>query len=352
MPLPAETPRSGGTGNCAGKPMPVKIIRYKSNPGFIGTDTFSYKTVSDGITAPYDFTITVIAAGAASPLYLGCFKDPSHENKDPSHEDLGRDQALIHSNVLTGARCVTTCGTRGYRFAATQNGATCICGNVYGFSGAADNCNLPCSGDRAEACGGFNANSIYAANELLVEPASPPFVGTWMSNRGPYTFVAEGTQIRGWFQHGPGEKGSLTDGRYDPATRQLAIASNQEWNGERATLTLTLAPTGRTMTGTYQPSNGSGSPVAMQLALRGDPPSAAAARPHGMTVSNKPRIEVLPVLFIPSDATWVTQRDIDLYSYLILAQPYSAVARARGARKSSMNRDQCPAASPMWRRWE
>ena len=71
----------------------------------------------------------------------------------------------------------------------------------------------------------------------------------------------------------------------------------------------------------------------MQFALRGDPPSAAAARPHGMTVSNKSRIEVLPVLFIPSDATWVTQRDIDLYSYLVFAhlelvqQHYKAVLK-------------------------
>lgn len=250
---------------------------------------------------------------AQGQTFLGCFKD----NVKP--EDLGPDAFAERSDNLTGARCVATCRAGGYRFAATQNGSACICGNVYGFSGAADNCDLRCSGNRAEACGGFNANSIYAANELPVESASSPFVGTWMSNRGPYTFVAEGTQIGGWFQHGSSEKGSLTDGRYDPATRQLRIASNQEWNGERATLTLTLAPTGRTMMGTYQQSNGSGSPVAMQLALRGDPPSAAAARPHGMTVSNKPRIEVLPVLFIPSDATWVTQRDIDLYSYLIFA---------------------------------
>jgi hypothetical protein len=56
----------------------------------------------------------------------------------------------------------------------------------------------------------------------------------------------------------------------------------------------------------------------MRLAFRGDPPNAAEARPHGMAVSNKPCIEV-PVLFIPSNATWVTPRDIDLYSYLIFA---------------------------------
>jgi hypothetical protein len=116
MPLPADTPRSGGTGNCAGKPIPVKVIRYKSNPGFIGTDTFSYKAVSDGVTAPYDFTITVTAASAAAPLFLGCFKEQGHE-------DLGGDNALVHSDALTGAQCAATCRSRGYRFAATQYGS-------------------------------------------------------------------------------------------------------------------------------------------------------------------------------------------------------------------------------------
>ncbi len=276
------------------------------------------------ITRP---TLPAVTSTAAGQTFLGCFRDNGRQT------DLGNDAFAFHSDNMTGAQCVATCRARGFRFAGTQNGSSCVCGNGYGFSGAAGNCNVPCNGNSAEACGGFNANSIYAANESF-DFGSPPFAGTWLSDRGPHTVVAEGEQIHGWFQHGPGERGSLTNGRYDAATRRLTIESYQEWNGERATLTLTIAPTGRTMNGTYRQPNGSSSPLVMQLVLRGDPPSATVARPHGMAVSNKPRIEVLPVLYIPSDATWVTQRDIDLYSYLIFAHLELAQAHYKARLKT------------------
>jgi len=246
-------------------------------------------------------------------LFLGCFKDQPQR-------DL--DGLLAHGDNLTAAQCVATCRSGGFRFAGTQYGSECHCGNSYGRSGAAGNCNMPCSGKRAEMCGGYYANSIYAAGELAADFASHPFEGTWLSNWGPYAFVAEatpgGTAIRGFFQQGPGQKGTITDGRYDPEKRQLTFTRFQDWNAQKGTVTLTLAPTGRTMTGTWQQPDGSG-PLTMQLAFRGDPPKAAEARAHGMAVSNKPRLEVLPVLVIPRDANWITQRDIDLYSYLIFA---------------------------------
>jgi hypothetical protein len=63
--LPESTPRSGSTGQCAGKFVKAKILVYKSDAGFVGVDAFAYEAIGeDGTRAPYEGTITVIAANA------------------------------------------------------------------------------------------------------------------------------------------------------------------------------------------------------------------------------------------------------------------------------------------------
>ena len=54
----------------------------------------------------------------------------------------------------------------GYSFpyAATQYGSWCFCGNQYGRSGAADNCDMPCAGNSREICAGAWANTVFATN--------------------------------------------------------------------------------------------------------------------------------------------------------------------------------------------
>ena len=37
----------------------------------------------------------------------------------------------------------------------------CFCGNTYGLFGLTSNCNMPCTGNALEICGGSRANSIY-----------------------------------------------------------------------------------------------------------------------------------------------------------------------------------------------
>ena len=37
----------------------------------------------------------------------------------------------------------------------------CRCGDSYGKFGLASNCDMSCSGDSAQICGGSSANSIY-----------------------------------------------------------------------------------------------------------------------------------------------------------------------------------------------
>jgi hypothetical protein len=58
--LPPTTPRSGSTGDCAGKSITGNQIMYQSNPGFRGTDTLAYRvTYGNGKSGSTTLTINV-----------------------------------------------------------------------------------------------------------------------------------------------------------------------------------------------------------------------------------------------------------------------------------------------------
>ena len=61
---------------------------------------------------------------------------------------------------MTAAYCAELCAD--YLFFGTQYSSECFCGNDYGTHGVSSNCNMECSGDSTEICGGGYANSVYA----------------------------------------------------------------------------------------------------------------------------------------------------------------------------------------------
>jgi hypothetical protein len=85
------------------------------------------------------------------PTRLGCFKDTSV---------LDLDGYLERSNENTPERCADICKKKGFRFAAVQNGESCLCGNSYGKYGPADNCTMRCTGGLM-TCGGSSANEVF-----------------------------------------------------------------------------------------------------------------------------------------------------------------------------------------------
>ena len=62
---------------------------------------------------------------------------------------------------MTVKKCSETCLKSGFKYAGVQYADYCFCDNFYGRYGKADNCNMPCSGDKNEICGGAWANSVY-----------------------------------------------------------------------------------------------------------------------------------------------------------------------------------------------
>ncbi len=85
--------------------------------------------------------------------YLGCFKDPNNP--------FDLDGFLERSKLNDPRRCVATCSARGFKYAGVQYGQSCLCGNGYGKFGPAENCNMPCTGDPGQVCGGINANGVW-----------------------------------------------------------------------------------------------------------------------------------------------------------------------------------------------
>jgi hypothetical protein len=101
----------------------------------------------------------VAAQGADAPRYLGCFKD---QGATDGVEGRDLDGAMSSDGAMTSAVCIEECRAQGFAYAGTQYSSYCFCGNRYGASGPADNCNTPCAGKPEEICGGGWANSVYA----------------------------------------------------------------------------------------------------------------------------------------------------------------------------------------------
>jgi hypothetical protein len=56
--IPESTPRSGSIGPCAGKTVTGNQVKYRSNPGFRGTDTVKYNLAKNNAPAG-SMTITI-----------------------------------------------------------------------------------------------------------------------------------------------------------------------------------------------------------------------------------------------------------------------------------------------------
>ena len=122
--------------------------------------------------------------------YLGCFKDEGAR-------DLN---GFAETTSTTNERCRQTCAARGFQYSGTQYGAQCYCGNTYGKYGPANNCDMPCSGNPNEICGGNWANSISRVGTPVFPRGSP---------NGPH-LISPNTMYSGWRPNIAGPSISLT----------------------------------------------------------------------------------------------------------------------------------------------
>ncbi|KAI5845329.1 WSC domain-containing protein [Tricharina praecox] len=81
---------------------------------------------------------------------------------------------------MTAQACLDYCTMADFGLAGLEYGNECFCGNTlkgnstYGQTG----CDLPCSGDSSQVCGGANRLTVYS-NSAFVPPSNAPKVGVF-----------------------------------------------------------------------------------------------------------------------------------------------------------------------------
>jgi len=106
--------------------------------------------------------VSGVKAGADPGAAAACFRDKAERDLDGYSGTSGD---------MTPQKCIATCRSRGFAYAGTQFAAWCFCANGYGRYGPADNCDMKCSGDPNQICGGSWANSVYSV--ALGAPVMP-----------------------------------------------------------------------------------------------------------------------------------------------------------------------------------
>lgn len=101
------------------------------------------------------------ASQTGSSQYLGCFKDQGDWFGGTVGRDINGSMVTDNGNGMTSGRCIVMCRSLGFAYAGVQASQQCFCGNHYGHSGTASNCNMPCPETRLKCAGGAWANSVY-----------------------------------------------------------------------------------------------------------------------------------------------------------------------------------------------
>lgn len=86
----------------------------------------------------------------------GCFTDSTSFRALPAH-------GILHNWPLTTTveACADACHNQGFTYAGLEYGVECWCGNGISSSPATEGCDMPCSGNPAQICGGPDRLSVY-----------------------------------------------------------------------------------------------------------------------------------------------------------------------------------------------
>lgn len=108
--------------------------------------------------------------------YSGCYVD------SVSARSLDSDRTF-DNNGMTAASCIAFCSSEGYSLAGTEYTAECYCGlSLPAVPGDPSSCNMPCSGDSTQACGGPDRLSVYAqGGDAMLVTVTNPGIGGWVS---------------------------------------------------------------------------------------------------------------------------------------------------------------------------
>ena len=204
---------------------------------------------SASVTATSVSPVTTFAGQTGgSAAYIGCFKDTSV---------FDLNGFLERSSRNTPEACIAACKARGFKFAGVQYGESCLCGNSYGRYGAAANCNMKCTGDPAQNCGGYSANAVYSTG---ASESTPAVSGCGIGRR--WTMVNEYNSRSVWTRIGDSNvfdavytyaDGSRFAEKPKVTLNGLTVTAriDYDYGTGNCIYTGTLSPDGRSVSGTF-----------------------------------------------------------------------------------------------------
>ncbi len=128
-----------------------------------------YEILVDGVTVhtgAHGGSLEEKTFGACPTVdsYLGCYIDLIDSNGE-NGEPYFAGQLDINGKT----NCIQACFSVGYQYAGTRNAMECWCGDSYDSNGVdANGCNMLCTGNAAEICGGPEHSSVYDIKVTLV----------------------------------------------------------------------------------------------------------------------------------------------------------------------------------------
>jgi len=204
---------------------------------------------SASVTATTVSPISTFAGqNGGSAAYIGCFKDTNV---------FDLNGFLERSSRNTPQTCIANCKARGFKFAGVQYGESCLCGNSYGRYGTASNCNMKCTGDPGQNCGGYSANAVYSTGAAVSAPASS---GCGVGRR--WTMINEYNSRSVWTRIGDSNvfdavytysDGSRYADKPKVTLNGLTVTAriDYDFGGGNCIYTGTLSPDGRSASGTF-----------------------------------------------------------------------------------------------------
>ncbi|KAL9030743.1 MAG: hypothetical protein Q9196_001169 [Gyalolechia fulgens] len=92
----------------------------------------------------------------------GCYLDALNPRS------LGNGQLEWWGQPITSSNCVEHCDSIGAKYAGTENGGQCFCGNeLVNSANRPGKCTSSCAGDKSEVCGGPALLSIYSLDGIV-----------------------------------------------------------------------------------------------------------------------------------------------------------------------------------------
>ncbi|WQF76496.1 Putative carbohydrate-binding WSC [Colletotrichum destructivum] len=141
--------------------------------------------------------INVFTNGDAAPAILaasGDFKSIGCYSDHASARTLTKGISL--SGGVRVSDCTSACAAQGYQFAGLEFGKECFCGTGIQNDGkpiSAESCNMACTADKTQYCGGAAAINIYKNDKL--QPNSPSVIPDGWTSKSCYTDSPSGRTL-------------------------------------------------------------------------------------------------------------------------------------------------------------